>query len=220
MIPARDVETEERAVDRIGLVADIALPLIAYYVLHALGASDWAALLAASAAAGLRMVVVAVRARQVPWFSAIMLVFFGVGLALAFIGGDPRFLLSKDSLSTGLLGAMFLGSLATRRPLALAAAEASRPTRADDLDRLYRTEPPGRRVFRTSTLVWGLGLLAEAMVRLPLIRLLPVDVMVGLSTLLMIGTMAALVGWNVVHVLRAARRHPELRILLPGGPRS
>ena len=205
---------------RAGLIWDIALPLVAYYGLHALGFTDWAALLAATAAVGVRLVAVAVRSRQVSWFSAVMLVFFGVGLALAFVGGDPRFLLLKDSFTTGLLGAVFLASLAGRRPLTLAAAEASQPGRADALRALYETEPAGRRAFRLSALVWGLGLLGESLVRVPLVYLLPVDVMVGLSTALMIGAMAALAVWNIAYMLRAAGRHPELGILVPGGPAS
>ena len=105
-----EAQSASRDVGRLGLVLDIALPLVAYYVLHAFGASDWAALLAATAAAGLRLVVVTVRSRQVSWFSTVMLVFFGVGLVLAFLGGDPRFLLLKDSFSTALLGGLFLSA--------------------------------------------------------------------------------------------------------------
>lgn len=211
---------ESRGVSRAGLIVDIALPLIAYYALHALGASDWVALLAATAAAGVRLVVVTWWSRQVSWFSAVMLVFFWVGLGLALLGGEPRFLLLKDSFSTALLGALFLLSLATRRPFALAAAQASRPSEAEALEHLYRAQPAGRRTFRISTLVWGAGLLGEAVTRVPLVYLLPVDVMVGLSTALLIGTMATLAGWNIVYVLRAADRHPELRTLLPGANAS
>ncbi len=218
-LPDPDDRSRPGTFSRFGLVLDIALPLVGYYTMHALGFSDWAALLAATAAAGLRLTAVALRSRQVSWFSAIMFVFFGVGLALAFVGGDPRVLLLKDSFSTALLGAVFLASLATSRPLTLAAAQDSTPWRGRTLGLLYRSEPAGRRAFRITTLVWGIGLLSEALVRLPLVYLLPVDVMVGLSTVLMIGAMAALAGWNILYILRASRRHPELSILLPGGPR-
>lgn len=204
-----------RAFSRIGVILDIALPLIAYYTLHSLGSSDWAALMAATAAASVRLIVVTVLSRRVSWFAAIMLVFFGVGLALAFVGGDPRFLLLKDSFSTALLGALFLSSLATRHPFALVAAQASKPADAEALDRLYRDKPLGRRAFRISTLGWGVGLLIESVVRVPLVYLLPVQLMVGLSTAMLVGVMAALTGWNILYLLRAADRHSELRLLLP-----
>ena len=87
-----------------GLAWDVGLPLVAYYALHFLGASDWVALLTASCAAALRIVWAAVRDRRLNLFAVVMLVVFGVGLALAFVGGDPRFLLLKDSFVTGAVG--------------------------------------------------------------------------------------------------------------------
>lgn len=199
-----------------GLASDVGLPLVAYYALHGLGASDWAALLAATAAAGARLTWVALRTRRVTWFAAVMLGAFGVGLTLAFVGGDPRLLLLKDSSTTAVIGAVFLISLFGEHPLTLSAAQTWRPTRAGRLGDLYRAEPAARRAFRISALGWGSGLLAESALRVPLIYLLPVDVMAGLSTALMIIAMAGLAVWNAVYITRAARRTPALSILLPG----
>lgn len=201
-----------------GLACDIGLPLVAYYALHGFGASDWAALLAATAAAGARLAWVAVRDRRVTWFAAVMLGAFGVGLALAFVGGDPRLLLLKDSSVTAAIGAVFLVSLLGERPLTLSAAQTWRPARAERLGELYRTEPAARRAFRASALGWGAGLLAESALRVPLVYLLPVDVMAGLSTVVMIAAMAGLAVWNAVYITRAARRTPALSVLLPGNP--
>lgn len=199
----------------LGLATDIGLPLASFYTLHALGASDWAALLAASAAAGIRMVVVAVWTRRVSWFAAVMLGVFGVGLALAFTGGDPRVLLLKDSAPTAVIGAVFLASLLGQRPLTLAAAQAWRPRRAQALEQLYLTDPGARHAFRVSALGWGLGLVAEAALRVPLIYLLPLTAAVGASTALMIVSMLALAVWNAGYLGRAARRDPALVALLP-----
>lgn len=203
----------------LGLVFDIGLPLGAYYTLHALGASDWAALLAATAVAGLRLVVVAVWTRRVSWFAAIMLGLFGVGLALAFVGGEPRFVLLKDSFTTATIGAVFLASLLGEHPMTLAGAQAWKPHQAQALGALYRSEPGARRAFRVSSLGWGLGLVTEAVLRIPLIYLLPVEIAVGASTVLMIIAMVAIAVWNAVYVSRAARRDPALSVLLPGARR-
>lgn len=144
-----------------------------------------------------------------------MLGAFGAGLALAFIGGDARFLLLNDSFSTAMIGIIFLTSLLGEHPLTLAGAQTWRPHRAQALDELYRTEPAARRAFRTSALGWGLGLLAESALRVPLVYLLPVDAAVGASTAWMITALAALVVWNAAYITRAARRAPELSPLLP-----
>jgi hypothetical protein len=179
-----------------GLACDVGLPLIGYYTLHGFGASDWAALLTATAAAGVRLVWVAVRTRRITWFAAVMLAVFGAGTALACTGGDARVLLLKDSATTAMIGAVFLLSLLSERPLTLAAAQTWRPAEAQRLAELCRGEPAARRAFRVSALGWGAGLLGEATLRVPLVYLLPVDLMVGLSTAMMIIAMTGLAVWN------------------------
>lgn len=201
------------------IALDIGLPLIAYYALDALGASEWAALLAATAAAGLRLAAVAVWTRRVSWFAAVMLAVFGAALALAFVGGDARFLLAKDSFSTAMIGMVFLASLLGEHPFTLAGAQAWKPDQAHALGELYRAEPAARRAFRISALGWGLGLLAESALRVPLVYLLPVDVAVGASTALMIAAFASLTVWNAAYVTRAARHTPALSPLLPASAR-
>ncbi|MEY9845989.1 VC0807 family protein [Streptacidiphilus sp. MAP5-3] len=195
----------------------IGLPLAGYYTLHALGASDWAALLAATAATGARLVAVGAWTRRVSWFAAVMLAVFGVGLALAFVGGDPRFLLLKDSFSTAALALVFLASLLGDTPLTLVGAQNWKPHQAQALRHLYAGEPTARRAFRTSALGWGLGLLAESALRVPLVYALPVPVAVGASTAWMITALCAIAVWNAVYITRAARRTPALSVLLPGG---
>lgn len=56
--------------------------------------------------------------------------------------------------------------------------------------------PPVRRTFRVSAVVWGVGLLIEATARIPLIYLLPIDVMVGVSTAMMVTVIVGLSIWN------------------------
>ncbi|MHC1558039.1 VC0807 family protein [Actinomycetospora sp. C-140] len=188
------------------LLYDVGAPLIAYYVLHALGATDWVALLVATLAAGLRLVWVAVRTREITWFAAVMLGVFGLGLALAFVGGDPRFLLVKDSFGTALVGIVFLASLFFGKPLTLSAFQTWQPRQAQEMEGYYRTLPPIRRMFRRSAIVWGVGLLLEATVRIPLIYLLPIDVMVGLSTGMMVAVIVGLSVWNGWYGQRAGKK--------------
>lgn len=186
-----------------GLLWDVGVPLVGYYALHLLGTSDWVALLVATLAAGARLVWVAVRAREITWFAAVMLAVFGLGLALAFVGGDPRFLLVKDSFTTALVGLVFLGSLVAGKPLTLSAFQTWQPHQAREMAELYRTLPPIRRMFRRSAAAWGVGLLLEATLRIPLIYLLPIGVMVGLSTAMLVATFVVLGAWNAWYGRRA-----------------
>lgn len=50
--------------------------------------------------------------------------------------------------------------------------------------------------------MWGVGLLAEALVRVPLIYLLSIDVLVGVSTALQVVTFAGLAVWTIRYTAR------------------
>lgn len=190
----------------VGLAADIGLPLVGYYAMHALAASDWTALLVATAVAGVRLLWVFARDRRVTWFGAVMLAVFGIGLVLALVGGDPRFILVKDSVTTGGVGVVFLLSLLTARPLTFAALESWQQAKAAELDAIWDVSPGVRRTFRISAVVWGLGLILEAGLRIPLIYVLPIDVAVGASTGMQIVAFTGLGVWNAVYAVRAERR--------------
>ncbi|HWO63654.1 MAG TPA: VC0807 family protein, partial [Umezawaea sp.] len=148
--------------------------------------------------------------REVTWFAAIMFAVFGFGLLLGLLSGDPRFLLLKDSFSTAGAGLVHLVSLMTSRPLTLSAVQTWKPERAADLAARYRDDPRTRRVFRVSGLVWGVALIAEAVLRIPVIYLFPVDVAVGLSTLMMVVVCTGVLAWNIRYIARARKRHPGL----------
>jgi hypothetical protein len=193
-----------------GLAWDVGLPLVAYYGLHLLGVGDWTALLAATALAGVRIVIGMVRDRELNPFATVMLVVFGLGLVLAFVTGDPRFVLLKNSIVTGAVGLVFLATTVVGRPLTLSAMKSFQPDRSAQMDQMYRTNPGVRRAHRISSAVWGVGLLLEALVRVPLIYALPVSVMVGLSEALTVVTFAGLIGWTVWYARRGQRRLASL----------
>jgi hypothetical protein len=189
-----------------GLAWDVGLPVAAYYALHLLGASDWAALLAATGVAGLRLTWTALRDRVLNAFALVMLIVYGIGLVLAVATGDPRLLLLRSSITTAAVGVAFLASAALgRRPLTLAAQQSFSPGSAAELAEEYRTQPLARHGHRVSSTVWGAGLVAESVLRVPIVFLLPVDVAVGLSEGLLVATFALLVLWNGWYVRRLTR---------------
>lgn len=189
----------ERASGLIGMVWDLAASIGVYYGLRLAGVSERPALLAATVVAASRLVWVAVRRRQVTWFAALMLAVFGIGLLLTFVAGDARYLLLKESFVTAGVGVVFLLSAAGGRPLTLSAAQTSQPWRADAIDRLFRERRDLRRRFFVSSVVWGVGLLTESAVRVPLVYTLSTDAMVGLSEGLFWGTIGTLMAWSMFY---------------------
>jgi hypothetical protein len=203
-VPSDAVEFRPAAMIR-GLALDIGLPLATYYALHAAGVADWPALLAATGVAALRIGWDVARRRRLNLFATVMLVVFGVGLVLTLVSGDERFLLVQDSITLGAVALVFLVTSRWGTPLTLAAMQSFSPRKAEALTEAFRTDAGVRHGVRRSSAVWGGGLLGLALLRVPLIYLLPVSVMVGLGTVLTIATFAALIGWNAWYVARARR---------------
>jgi hypothetical protein len=181
------------------MLLDVGLPLLAYYGLHAVGVSDYRALLAGSVVAGLRVAFVALRNRRLDGFAAFLMSLFAVGLALSFVTGDARFMLAKDSVGTAVAGLIFLGTCVVGRPMMFYAAQRFSATTSEKRawwNTKWQTSPGFRRGFRVMSVVWGVGLLVEAAVRIPLIYLLPIHVMVGLSTVLQVVAFTLLMVWG------------------------
>lgn len=187
-----------------GLAWDVGLPVLTYYALHLAGVNDWIALLAASGVAAARIVWSAIRERKLNQFATVMLVVYGLGFALAFVTGDPRTLLLKSSFVTGAVGIVFLASaIHGKRPLTLSAAQSFMPARSAELMEHFRSEPAVRRHFRFSSTVWGVGLLAEALIRVPVVYLLPIDIAYGVTEAMFIATFVLLMAWNAWYVRRS-----------------
>ncbi|QFY13117.1 DUF3159 domain-containing protein [Nonomuraea phyllanthi] len=192
-----------------GVLADVGLPVAVYYACRIAGLDQLPALLLGGLAALLRTAVVAVRLRRFNGLATLVAAGFGVAVLLAELTGDPRLVLAKESVVSGLLGLLLLGSCLVGHPLMYALM---RRLNAEDHDKLaewehmWQVRPEFRRVFTVITLVWGAGALAEALVRLPLIYGLPLDVMAGVSTALQLGTIAVLMGWTLLYRKRRADR--------------
>jgi hypothetical protein len=190
-----------------GLAWDVGLPLMVFYGLHLAGVGDWLALLGATLAGAARMGWVAVRYRTLNSFAVVMLGVFGLGLGLAFVTGEPRFLLLQFSILTSFVGIMFLASAVWgRQPLTLAAVQHWVPSHAVEIVEEYRTDPGVRHAYRFSSTIWGLGLLTDAIARIPLVLLLPSSVVVELSNAMTLAILAGLIVWNIRYERAAARR--------------
>jgi intracellular septation protein A len=189
------------------LIWEIGAPVIVYYALHLLGASALLSLAAATAVSLGRILYVAVRDRRLDGFAVLMGATFGIGLVLTLITGDPRIALAKDSVMTGVIGVAFLGSCVVGRPLMFAMARRVLPeARQAEADDRWRNDPGYRRRLVVLSLIWGVILLAEALVRIVLVYTLPVDVMVGLSHGLQFAAVGLAVLCSVVYARQVRRR--------------
>jgi hypothetical protein len=188
------------------LIKDIVPPVGTYYILHAAGVNDWLALLGGAVVSGALLVGEAVRSRRLDVFSGFMLGIFGVGLVAALLFDDPRLMVLKASLTSAVVGAAFLISCLAGKPLTYLAyrkAISGDPAAVAELEAKYDEIPRVRNLMRSMSMIWGVGLLAEAVARAVLAYRLPVSTMVGLSTVLTIGTIALLLVITVQVAKRA-----------------
>ncbi|MGV9250411.1 VC0807 family protein [Streptomyces sp. NPDC003697] len=176
------------------LLLDVALPLGAYYLLReGLGTSAFAALAWSSVAPAVRTGWAAVRQRTTNGLALLILIVNVVGLLLGFVSGDPRLMLLKDSAISSTVGIGILVSVALGKPMMTAGMKPflvkGDAVREAAWERLKRDSAAFRRAERVFSLVWGVVLLGECVVRGVGAYTVPVDTMVGLGSVVMVATM-------------------------------
>ena len=182
-----------------GLFLDAGLAVATYFGLRLAGFAPYYALLAGALVAGARLAYGVVRARRIEGFAAFMCVGFLIGTGLAFVTGSDRFLLLKDSFTTAIIGLLFLGSCFVGRPFIYYASKRFRAaggTEEAEWERKWRELPRFRRLFRSLTVVWSVAFVAEAIVRVPIVYLLPIDLAATVSGLLMPAMIVSLLAWT------------------------
>jgi hypothetical protein len=192
------------------LVRDVVLPYALYYFLHRRGMANVPALAAGGAVNVFFTIVGLIRTRRVQLLGLIVLATFVLGIAASFLTGDARFALAKDSVLTGGVGIVFLLSLLAARPVMYLMIRQmlteGDPARAAELDRRWDSSPGFRSRQRLMTGVWGAGLLADAVVRLVVIAIVPVSTGAAASTVILLGTFALLIAWTRLYLPYLQRR--------------
>jgi hypothetical protein len=185
----------------------------AYYLLRAVGESEQIALLAGTVLAVARLIWVATWKRSFDGFAALLAAVLCVGLVLSVVTGDARFVLLTESFGTAAAALILLASCVGRSPLVLVAVRAgSNQAKRDEIDRLREDVPPFRRAFVLMTAVWGAGLLLESILRVPLVYLLPADLMAGLSVVLLLVVIGVLSAWTMWFANRVQARRDGERV--------
>ena len=177
------------------LLMDVAVPIGSYYLLKSgFGMGTVAALGWSSVVPAVRTVWGVVAERTINAFAALILFANVVGLSLSLVAGDPRLMLAKDSGVSSAIGIGVLVSVAMGRPMMTAGMKPflvkGDAEREAAFERLLSGSVAFQRAERRFSLVWGVMLLAECVARVVGAYTLPVDTMVWLGTVVMIGTMA------------------------------
>jgi hypothetical protein len=128
-----------------------------------------------------------------------VLVFIAIGAVSSLISGNVLFVLIKESFITGTVGLLFLSSLLWRRPIifyfARQFAAGEDPERLAWWNGLWE-RPRFRTTMRTMTVVWGVGYLVEAIVRVLFALTLTPGTVVIVSPIMAVGATVLLILWT------------------------
>jgi hypothetical protein len=198
---------------REGLV-NIALPFVIYSLVQP-RFGDVSALISSSAPPILWSLLEFARNRRIDALS--LLVLLGIGLSLlAFLGGGSvRLLQLREKLVTIFVGFVFLGSAAIGKPLMYELIRAFlRRTNDPELQQVEsaRNVSRFRRAMMIMTVVWGVGLLADAGVSIALVFVLSMRLYLVVNPILGYATIGSLTLWNLWYgrrLRRTARQTPS-----------
>ncbi|CAG7644362.1 hypothetical protein PAESOLCIP111_04678 [Paenibacillus solanacearum] len=146
--------------------------------------------------------------RKLDAFGSLMLFTFVLTLVLVALGGSEKMLLVRESMITGAVGVVFLGSLLFHRPLMfyMAARFNGNPEKfAANWQYAYF-----RYVLRLMTFVWGILLLLEAVVRTMLVYQLTTAQFLAISNVVLYGFVGIAIAWTVLYRKHSAKRLKEV----------
>lgn len=158
-------------------LADLVIPTVAYFALHALGVADVWALTVAGAATGLNAVVGTVRRRRLDGVGVLIGCELALSVVLLVVTDDARVVLAKPAFYTALSAVFLLVSCRVGQPLVYQAAQPMATKGDPDRTVAYRlawdSSPEFRRRERLITAGIGMALLVESVLRVVVVFSLP-----------------------------------------------
>jgi hypothetical protein len=194
------------------LLIDVAVPLAMYYALRdGAGLSLWLSLALGSVVPAIRSIAGLAVNRQLNLLATLMLAVNVAGIAVSFWAGDPRLLFAKDSVISSVIGVAMLISAGAGRPLMSAGLEPfvtrGQADRTAAWGRLRAGSSRFRRLEARFTVIWGLALLADCVVRLWCAFTVPVGTMAWLGTVTVLGAV------GVASVAGSAASGPMMKMV-------
>lgn len=177
------------------LLFGVVIPLARYYGLRAVGVKAFPALmLGALPTIGFELYQI-IKHRKTDFLALFLSAILAFSVAMSFVTGSARFMLAKGGWFTGAIGGSFLVSLLLRKPFAFTIARnllQRVKISQHHLDVLWESMPRFRRVWRMSTVIWGVGTLFNAVILVVMAYSLPIDIVPILDAMLHIVTFVAL----------------------------
>ncbi|KAF0538181.1 membrane protein [Gigaspora margarita] len=195
---------------------DVGLPLFLYFILSD-HLSTILALIISGVPPAFSVIVTFILRKQLNVIGLLVLIGFIVGIILSVVQGDPKLVLLRESVITGVIGSVFIINLIPikvgsfeMRPLVYYNAKNSGITNLKGLtenepiperwERYWKSYPRFRQRFIVLTAVWGFGLLLEVPVRVIIIyRSATVNAAVYIGTIFLYCWFGCLVLFTIIY---------------------
>jgi hypothetical protein len=189
------------------LLFGAALPIGVYFIVRHHVTNDTQALIIAGCFSVAYVLIEFIRQRTVDVVGLAVLVGFAVGvISSTLLGGNDYVLKVRDGFFTLLFGVACIVTLYTHERPAFfyvnrylsAGTDPAKVSAFDDL----HDQPLGRHIFRTLSLVWGIGLVVEASARLTLADLLSTGTFIAVSPFITGSVIGSLFAFTVIYTKR------------------
>jgi intracellular septation protein A len=194
------------------VILEIALPLILFFTLKQPVGDLWATIYSSIPGLLSTLFTILVKRRFEP-IPIIIIISFFIGFALTLKYNNPKLKQVDGSIITGIIGLAFLFSLLLNKPLIY---YTSRPwITKNDPDKLEEFEEKWKnRAFRKTmtnmSLIWGFGLILQAVINLILIFTISLDLLMILSPVITYGNLGLLTVVTVVYGMRKKKQAEAL----------
>ena len=187
------------------VVFEVVVPMALFYGLRAAGVSQWWALMAGVLVAAPYVVWTIVRNRRVDLVALVTLSVLVLSVVLGLLSDDPRTLAIREGWTAalgGLFGAWMLVTVVRRqaRPADAGPHDRRGQARRRGCGRVggplgHRRPVPARAAHQHGR--WGAVLLANAVVHVVLVYVLPIDLISLVTTVVWFAALACLITWHV-----------------------
>ncbi|MFJ9460143.1 VC0807 family protein [Kitasatospora sp. NPDC101447] len=189
---------------------NVVAPIMIYNQLHDHGYSESTAILLSGLGPVIDTLIYLVWHRRIDEFAVVSLVFVALTLVVALIGPqDPKMLLAKDSFVSGLLGVLYLVSLAAPKPIMFYFGRKFATDGTPEMVAWWNSmwQYPGfRKVQRNLTIVWGVAFVLEAVLRIVLVYTLSHGTVVTVNNILPYVVLGGLVYFTIAYAKRASAK--------------
>lgn len=139
--------------------------------------------------------------RSIDVFGGLMLLTFVLSFVMIWLGDSEKILLLRESMITGVVGIVFLGSLWVGKPLIYHIA--SRFSTVSNIEQKWQY-PYFRKVMRNMTLIWGVLLVLEAGTKIVMVYELSVMQVLALSSIVFYSFIGVAIGATILYRRKVA----------------